>query len=91
MSSGLLPERTHGQGLAKSCPRRRARPALLIPYRGIGSERGLLLGFGPDRVMLQSPAASVTRHRVVIALCEQAVCPDGPYRALVPPQMLDTG
>lgn len=63
----------------------------LIPYRGIGSDRGLLLGFRPDRVVLESPAAAVTCHRVVIALYERTLCPDGLYRALVPPQMLESG
>jgi len=63
----------------------------LIPYRGIGSDRGLLLGFRPDRVVLQSPGAAVICHRVVIALYERTLCPDGLYRALVPPQMLESG
>ncbi|MEW6522532.1 MAG: sigma-E processing peptidase SpoIIGA [Bacillota bacterium] len=63
----------------------------LIPYRGIGNDGGLLVGFRPDRVLIQSPAAPVNCRNVVVALYERALCPDGLYRALVPPQMLDTG
>lgn len=61
----------------------------VVPYRGLGGSSGLMVGFRPDRVVLQVAGVTVACDRVVVAVCDHALSADGAYQALIPPELLD--
>lgn len=62
----------------------------LVPFEGIGRERGMLLGFRPDGVVLRERDRMVVTRDVVVCLVPKPLSPDGGFDALVPPELLES-
>ena len=58
----------------------------LIPYQAVG-QRGMLLGFRPDRLILQHGEENNVYTNVIVALSEQKFSPYGTYQGLVQPEL----
>ncbi len=61
----------------------------LIPFSSLGRASGLLVGFRPDAVVVGRKGRSVRRTDVVICVSPRRLSPEGVYRALVPPEILE--
>lgn len=61
----------------------------IIPYTSLGKEKGLLVGFRPDAAAVWIGGRRLPLGPVVVALHPKALDPDGVYRALVHPDLLD--
>lgn len=61
----------------------------IIPYTSLGKEKGLLVGFRPDEASVVLEGRRIPLDRVVVALHPNALDPEGVYRALVHPDLLD--
>ncbi len=64
-----------------------ATKARLIPYRSIGQENGILLGFRPDWLTIQDGNEKFTAQAIV-AVSAQSLSPYGTYQGLVNPDLL---
>lgn len=60
----------------------------IIPFRSLGQDHGLLVGFKPDSVTLHLPEPAPYGGTVTIALSRRRLDPAGLYQALVPPDLL---
>lgn len=60
----------------------------LIPFSTIGKEKGLLVGFRPDRIEVNDRQEKYQLNKVVLAIYEKPLDPDGEYQALLPPELL---
>ncbi|MGI9951137.1 sigma-E processing peptidase SpoIIGA [Moorellaceae bacterium AZ2] len=60
----------------------------VIPFHSLGREHGLLLGFKPDEVIVFWEDRLIKVKDVVIGLCWQRLNPEGGYRALLHPDLL---
>ena len=58
----------------------------LIPYQAVG-QRGMLLGFHPDCLILQHGEENNVYTNVIVALSEQKFSPYGTYQGLVQPEL----
>ena len=61
----------------------------LIPFSSLGRANGLLVGFRPDAVIVGRGERSVRRTDVVVCVSPRPLSPEGGYRALVPPEILE--
>ncbi len=59
-----------------------------VPYSSVGREKGMMVGFRPDRVRVADGRRMVTTSRAVVCVHTSALCPGGNYRALVNPDIL---
>lgn len=55
----------------------------VLPFNAVGTERGLLVGFRPDRVVVRQKEGEITRTNVVIAFYTGCLSPDGTFHALI--------
>ncbi|WP_408955851.1 sigma-E processing peptidase SpoIIGA [Natroniella sp. ANB-PHB2] len=60
----------------------------LIPFSTIGKENGMLVGFRPDEVMIQTEEGVVKTSRVIIALQNSSLDSNNNYQALLNPEVL---
>ncbi|MDW7674394.1 MAG: sigma-E processing peptidase SpoIIGA [Bacillota bacterium] len=60
----------------------------VIPFSSVGKEFGIMIGFKPDLVVLESEGDCLNKTNVIIGLCEKALCPDNSYNALVNPRLV---
>ena len=60
----------------------------LIPFRSIGKENGMLVGFKPDRVTVEENEQERLLSGIVIGLYGQALSGDAKYSALLAPEMM---
>jgi len=58
----------------------------LIPFTSVGKEHGVMMGFKPDQVIIDNKGRKIIKNNIIIGLCEQALCPDNSYHALVNPK-----
>jgi stage II sporulation protein GA (sporulation sigma-E factor processing peptidase) len=61
----------------------------VIPFESIGKTRGLMIGFKPDMVKIVFDNKILETQNVIIGIYERALSPDGTYRALLNPDLLD--
>jgi len=64
----------------------------LVPYRGINGTSRIMLAFKPDQVTLRregSPPRTI--HRLLIGLDGGTLSPEGLYRAILHPEMMEDG
>lgn len=61
----------------------------VIPFNSLGKEKGLLIGFRPDEAAVWIGGRRLPLGPVVVALHPRALDPEGAYRALVHPDLLD--
>ncbi|NLW08083.1 MAG: sigma-E processing peptidase SpoIIGA [Clostridia bacterium] len=60
----------------------------LLPYHSLGESRGLLLGFRPDAVIIVTNEHMLKLKNIVVGLCREQLSPQGNYRALLHPDLL---
>lgn len=60
----------------------------LIPFRSIGEDSGMLLGFRPDEVKLSQNNKVKSLARITVALYHKEMSPDNAYCALVHPDLM---
>ncbi len=60
----------------------------LIPYRSLGREDGLLVGFRPDQVLVDGSDGTHRCDQVVIAIYNNRLSTSGEYQAIAPPALL---
>ena len=58
-----------------------------IPYQTVGLERGVLLGFRPDAVVVVEGGLRIPVGPAVVALTMRSLAPDGAFQALLPPEL----
>ena len=61
----------------------------VIPFTSLGRENGLIVGFKPDKIEIFSEGLQVSTSNVIIGIYRQELCPDGGYRALLHPDILE--
>jgi len=62
----------------------------VIPFTSLGRENGLLIGFRPDRIEVVNQGNLITTHKVIVGVYRQELSPEGGYRALLHPDVLDS-
>ena len=55
----------------------------LIPYRSIGEENGILVGFIPDNVSIDFEKRKTTHRNIVVACTEGSLSTDGSFAAII--------
>lgn len=60
----------------------------LIPYKSLGRENGMLIGFKPDMITIFDEERKVQFSNIVIAIYRKKLSRDGEYSALIYPEML---
>lgn len=60
----------------------------LIPYNSLGRQNGLLLGFRPDEVEINTGNKKLKSKNIIVGVHHQQLCPEGSYQALLHPDML---
>ncbi|MDI6893140.1 MAG: sigma-E processing peptidase SpoIIGA [Bacillota bacterium] len=61
----------------------------IVPFVALGSQRGVLYGFRPDRVRVQQEGGWQRLGPVVVGVCPDVLSPDGWYRGLLPQEALE--
>lgn len=86
ISSILPPEISYylKEGTIENLPPNFNRRLRFIPYSSIGKKNGVILGFKPDRVVLDEKVF----HNIVIGICENSLAKDNSYDALINPHVL---
>jgi stage II sporulation protein GA (sporulation sigma-E factor processing peptidase) len=62
----------------------------LIPFTSIGKNHGMLLGLRPDEVRVTVDERTLSTRNVVVGIYDKQLCPEGTYRALVHPELLES-
>ena len=60
----------------------------LIPFRSLGKENGMLIGFKPDRIFVEENEREMPLSGVVVGLCRSPLSGDAKYSALLAPEMM---
>ncbi len=60
----------------------------LVPFTSVGKQDGLMIGFVPDLLEIDTPAGKVQTGKVIVGLYTKELSPDGAYRALLHPDLL---
>ena len=60
----------------------------LIPYKSLGRENGMLVGFKPDIVTILDSDRKIQLSNIVIAIYRKKLSKDGEYSALIYPELL---
>ncbi len=60
----------------------------VIPFKSLGRENGMLVGFRPDVVTIFDSDRRIQLNNIVIAIYRKNLSKDGEYSALVHPEML---
>ncbi|NLY10362.1 MAG: sigma-E processing peptidase SpoIIGA [Firmicutes bacterium] len=60
----------------------------LIPFRSIGKENGILVGFRPDRVQIMNDKVPYGTDNIVVAIHHRSLDREGNYSALIPSELL---
>ena len=61
----------------------------VIPFSSLGRDNGLLIGFRPDRIEVWNGTKSVCTGNVIVGVYHRELSPEGTYRALLHPEVLD--
>lgn len=60
----------------------------LLPYHSLGQSRGMLLGLRPDEVIIVTNERMVKIKDIIVGLYREQLSPQGNYRALLHPDLL---
>ncbi len=60
----------------------------VIPFKSLGRENGMLLGFKPDKITILDNENKIQLNNSIIAIYRKNLSSDGEYSALVHPEML---
>jgi len=60
----------------------------LIPFKSLGRENGMLIGFKPDLAVIMDNERKITLESVIIGVYTKSLSRDGEYNALIHPDML---
>ncbi len=60
----------------------------LIPYKSLGRENGMLVGFKPDTVTILDSDREIRLSNIIIAIYRKKLSKDGEYSALIYPEIL---
>lgn len=60
----------------------------IIPFKSLGRENGMLVGFKPDMVTIFDSGRRIQLNNIVIAIYRKNLSKDGEYNALIHPEML---
>ena len=60
----------------------------VIPYRSLGKEDGLLVGFRPDHLLVYGPGGMHSCQHVVVAVYQSRLSTSGGYQAIAPPALM---
>lgn len=61
----------------------------VIPFTSLGQTNGMLIGFRPDRIEVHSGGNHIRTGNVIVAVYYHELSPEGSYRALLHPDVLD--
>lgn len=60
----------------------------IIPFKSLGRENGMLVGFRPDEITIFDNDRRIQLHNIIIAIYRKNLSIDGEYNALIHPEML---
>ncbi len=60
----------------------------IIPFKSLGRENGMLIGFKPDVVTISDNDKRIQLNNIIIAIYRKNLSKDGEYNALVHPEMI---
>ncbi len=60
----------------------------ILPFSDLGQEHGLLIGFRPDKVVINYKGREIETRRVIIAISENKLDTNNEYQVLVHPRIL---
>ena len=60
----------------------------IIPFKSLGRENGMLIGFKPDVVTISDNDKRIQLNNIIIAIYRKNLSKDGEYSALLHPEML---
>jgi stage II sporulation protein GA (sporulation sigma-E factor processing peptidase) len=60
----------------------------LIPFKSLGKENGMLIGFKPDEITIHDNSRKIHISNIVVAIFRKNLSADGEYGALIHPEML---
>lgn len=75
-----------GESVANSTWASRFR---VIPFESIGKSKGLMIGFKPDMVAIEHDNKIKTTKNAIIGIYQRVLSPEGTYRALLNPVLLN--
>jgi len=81
MSSGEL----DGDWILPNAWKERVR---ILPFKSIGRENGILIGFRPDSLKIWQKQRAITNNHVVVGIYNRQLSPEGAFQALIPPAVL---
>ncbi|HYF82027.1 MAG TPA: sigma-E processing peptidase SpoIIGA [Clostridia bacterium] len=60
----------------------------IIPFKSLGRENGMLVGFKPDMLTIFDSGRRIQLNNIIIAIYRKNLSKDGEYNALIHPEML---
>ena len=60
----------------------------LIPFSSLGRERGMLIGFKPDKVVFYQNEQTSERQNIIVGIYSKRLTKDGSYSALLHPEVI---
>ncbi|KNZ70461.1 peptidase U4 sporulation factor SpoIIGA [Thermincola ferriacetica] len=61
----------------------------VIPFTSLGRSNGMLVGFRPDQIEVRKGEQVYTRKNVIVGIYNKTLSPDGKYKALLHPDILE--
>lgn len=74
-------------GAISSCLRQEKYHA--IPYRSVGKPCGILPAYELSELVIEEAGRRLKRKRVIVAICDAGISPDGEYQMLLHPRLLE--
>lgn len=62
----------------------------VLPFKSIGKEHGILIGFRPDSLKVWQKKRAIIHNQVVVGICKRSLSPEGAFQALIPPTVLNS-
>lgn len=60
----------------------------ILPFKSIGREHGILIGFRPDSLKIWRKQEPISKDQVVVGIYNHQLSPEGAFHALIPPAVL---
>lgn len=60
----------------------------VLPFKSIGKEHGILIGFRPDSLKVWQKQQAIIHDQVVVGICNRSLSSEGAFHALIPPAIL---
>ena len=79
---GLIISAVSGEEIEKSIR--------MIPFRSLGTENGMLIGFKPDSVLITKESEVLTLNDVVVGIYNLSLTKNGDYQGLLSPCVLES-